>query len=69
MLSDSIRVGQQVLISPAIPVDKFISKHAIPMLKGMKKIKMICGKKTRKPMTYNKGQFDSIQSEASSLVS
>ena len=40
------------------------------MLKGMKNMKIDRGKKkTRKPMTYNKGHFDTVQSEAPQLVS
>ena len=61
-------------MSMGIPVDKFISNHAILMLKGIKnmknmKKKKIGWKKTRKPMTYNKGHFDTVQSEAPLLVS
>ena len=39
------------------------------MLKRIKNMKMIGEKKTRKPMTYNKGHFDTVQSEAPQLVS
>ena len=60
-------------MSMGIPVDKFISNHAILMLKGIKNMKnmkkKIRWKKTRKPMTYNKGHFDTVQSEAPQLVS
>ena len=51
------------------PVNKFISNHAIRILKGIKNMKIHPWKKTRKPMTYNKGHFDTIQSEAPQLVS
>ena len=56
-------------MSMGIPVDKFISNHAILMLKGIKNMKIDQWKKTRKPMTYNKGHFDTVQSEAPKLVS
>ena len=56
-------------MSTGIPVDKFISNHAILMLKGIKNMKIDRWKKTRKPMTYNKGHFDTVQSEAPQLVS
>ena len=36
VLIDSIRVELQVFMCPAIPLDKFISNHAILMLKGIK---------------------------------
>ena len=39
------------------------------MLKEIKNMKIDRWKKTRKPMTYNKGHFDTIQSEAPQLVS
>ena len=56
-------------MSTGIPVDKFISNHAIRMLKGIKTMKIDRWKKTGKPMTYNKGHFDTVQSEAPQLVS
>ena len=56
-------------MSTGILVDKFISNHAIRMLKGIKNMKIDRWKKTRKPMTYNKGNFDTVQSEAPELVS
>ena len=56
-------------MSTGIPVDKLISNHAILMLKGIKNMKIDQGKKTRKPMTYNKDNFDTVQSEAPQLVS
>ena len=52
-----------------IPVDKFISNNALLMLKGIKNMKIDRWKKTQKPMTYNKGHFDTVQSEAPQLVS
>ena len=52
-----------------IPVDKFVSNHAKLMLKGIKNMKIDRWKKTRKPMIYNKGHFDTVQSDAPQLVS
>ena len=37
VLINSVRVEEQVFMSPAIRLDKFISNHAILMLKGIKK--------------------------------
>ena len=56
-------------MSTGIPVDKFISNHAILMLKGIKNMKIDRWKKTQKPVTYNKVRFDTVQSEAPQLVS
>ena len=36
VLIDSVRVEEQVFLFHAIPLDKFISNHAILMLKGIK---------------------------------
>ena len=56
-------------MSPVIPLDKFISNHAILMLKGIKKYENWSAKKTRKLITYNKGHFDTVQLKDPQIVS
>ena len=53
---------------PAIPVDKFISNLAILMLKGITKKINLIGEKTLKPKTYNKGHFDTVQSDCFLII-
>ena len=52
-------------MSTGIPVYKFISTNA----KRNKKYENWSVEKKRKPMTYSKGHFDTVQSEAPQLVS